>query len=183
MAQLTACIVPLNIFSVVAAILPPLRCKSHRIVRRSTCGNICCILSTATSRCLCCDKESRPCPLAPDEAFDGQKRYLKTSPPSTTTTTSVGMLISLDMSLLFAQPGKKGLSVRSEACDARLWVVFCFAGLSPSRPELDAGSSRCTRVVPISSVRRQAADLICRWEGTIGGARWSFSICTFEPGG
>lgn len=42
---------PANIRSVVAAMFPPLRCKSHKIVLRSTRSGpkICCILSTAAS--------------------------------------------------------------------------------------------------------------------------------------
>lgn len=41
---------PAKTLSAVAATLPPVRCKSHSAVRRSTCGNICCILSAAASR-------------------------------------------------------------------------------------------------------------------------------------
>lgn len=40
---------PASIRSVVLWMFPPLRCRSHRILRRSACGNICCILSTAIS--------------------------------------------------------------------------------------------------------------------------------------
>lgn len=89
---LTVSILPDSIFSVVAAMLPPLRCRSHRIVRRSTCGNICCILSTATSRCLNCDNESRGCWLL-DEEGDEKKRYRTINPESTMITTSEGRLI------------------------------------------------------------------------------------------
>ena len=41
---------PLSILSVVAATLPPFLCRSHMMVRRGICGNICCILSTSASR-------------------------------------------------------------------------------------------------------------------------------------
>jgi hypothetical protein len=41
----------------VAWMFPPFRCKSQSSVRRSTCGNICCILSTAVS--LACSRASR----------------------------------------------------------------------------------------------------------------------------
>lgn len=53
--------------------LPPFLCRSHRIVRRSTWGNICCILSTAASRvrstdaALCRDADA-------DGGGDGEKK-------------------------------------------------------------------------------------------------------------
>lgn len=40
---------PLKILSVVATTFPPFRCRSHMMLRRETCGNICCILSTSAS--------------------------------------------------------------------------------------------------------------------------------------
>jgi hypothetical protein len=41
---------PLRILSVVATTLPPFRCKSHRMLRRSSWGNICWMRSTSASR-------------------------------------------------------------------------------------------------------------------------------------
>jgi hypothetical protein len=40
---------PARIRSVVLWMFPPLRCRAHKMLRLSTCGNICCILCTATS--------------------------------------------------------------------------------------------------------------------------------------
>lgn len=57
--RLTGSIRPDNILSVVAAMFPPLRCRSHKIVLRSAWGNICCILSTAASLARDADWASR----------------------------------------------------------------------------------------------------------------------------
>ncbi len=63
---LTVSSLPASILSVVAAMLPPFLWRSQSAVRRSTCGNICCILSTAASRCRRAEVESRVgfCPAA-----------------------------------------------------------------------------------------------------------------------
>lgn len=60
------------------------------MVLRSTCGNICCILSTAASRCLICESESRGCWLP---GGDEKNKYRTIRPDRTSITTSDGRLI------------------------------------------------------------------------------------------
>jgi hypothetical protein len=81
---------PLSILSVVATTFPPFRCRSHIILRRDTCGNICCILSTSASlaRMLFADVALLLC----DEgvAFDEKKKYLMARPASRSSINSCG---------------------------------------------------------------------------------------------
>lgn len=103
---LTVSILPARILSVVAAILPPPRCRSHSTVRRSICGNICNILSAAASlaaisaappppftpRCLLCAARPPAASLLPAAAGDEKKRYRTMRPDSRRMTSSEGML-------------------------------------------------------------------------------------------
>lgn len=86
---LTVSVLPANTLSVVDCTLPPVRCRSHSIVRRSTCGNICCILSTACSRALAAAAPSRPdCLCAVGEDEDPPKKKYRIAKPEITTTKS-----------------------------------------------------------------------------------------------
>lgn len=79
---------PLNILSVVATTFPPFRCRSHMILRRETCGNICCILSTSASlaRMLFADVGLR----FGDGVSLETKKYRIASAPSTNNMSSCG---------------------------------------------------------------------------------------------
>jgi len=83
---------PLSILSVVATTFPPFRCKSHMILRRETCGNICCILSTSASlaRMLFAEVELRFCD---EDVLDEKKKYRIASAPSTSIMSSWGRFI------------------------------------------------------------------------------------------
>ncbi|KAK9422713.1 hypothetical protein SUNI508_00576 [Seiridium unicorne] len=84
--ELTVSTLPLRILSVVACTLPPVRCRSHSTVRRSTCGNICCILSTAASLALTALAASRPDGLAiVCEDGDPPKKKYRIARPDITT--------------------------------------------------------------------------------------------------
>lgn len=85
--DLTVSTLPLRILSVVAWTLPPVRCRSHNIARRSTCGNICCILSTAASLALAALAASRGDCLCPDcVAADPEKKKYRIVRPKMRTT-------------------------------------------------------------------------------------------------
>ena len=79
---------PLKTLSVVAATFPPLRCKSHTMVLRSNCGNICITCST------CAMLTRRPpldrVPLFPDGELKKNHRIAKN--PITMTARSCGIL-------------------------------------------------------------------------------------------
>jgi hypothetical protein len=96
---------PLNILSVVATTFPPFRCRSHMILRRETCGNICCILSTSASlaRMLFADVVLR---FGDDVLPDEKKKYRIASAPSTINRSSCGRPIV--WSAILSVPGGLG---------------------------------------------------------------------------
>lgn len=63
---------PLNALSVVIAMFPPFRCRSHAISRRSSCGNICASCSTCAGFTLSCRDDLAD---EEEEVEDGEKKY------------------------------------------------------------------------------------------------------------
>jgi hypothetical protein len=80
---------PFSILSVVATTFPPFRCRSHMMLRRATCGNICWMRSTSASRAARADDEPRGSDDAPDE----KKKYRTARPPRRSTRRSCGRLM------------------------------------------------------------------------------------------
>lgn len=71
---------PAKILSVVFCMFPPFRCRSHKTLRLSACGNICCILPTASSR----DLKKASGDLADGWLGGPEKKRYRTIRPETT---------------------------------------------------------------------------------------------------